>query len=573
MDNLPLLELFTRLRKAGLPLGVDDYQAVLKALQAGYGIENKTALARLCRTLWVKSKQDKQLFDYHFEQIIVPPPELLNASILTASSASTTEKSTKENTQEEAEKSFQISDYLSFLKNYFIPAGIFILLFVIAVRIWRSNRVPIFTSRPVTQVLQGKKYEYNIKARDFNKGDAITIEVVSCPDWLTFNSNKNGTATLSGIEKSNIKDSKDEIDSPFGDLLDRLVKEPKKYPVELRVTDNHGATSKQSFVIKVANENQSIREEFSIWLLLVYNFIFIIIVAIVELTSKNKNTISDEVHTINNADQNSQPPKPEEIKSNDSQSETLGNTSDKIKATETEQKISPPETVKPLNRFIQISEYPPLTRRQMKQSWRYLRRMLREGVPTELDVEATVDSISKQGVLLEPVIVPRRVNRSKLLLLLDLDGSMMPFQNLSNQLAETARKGGRLENTDIYYFHNCPIDYLYRDRYYQMAEKIDDALTCPSSHYTAALLFSDAGAARGGLNPERVEVTAQFLEQLKQQVRNIAWLNPMPRYRWFGTTAGQIARFVPMFELSRQGLHNAIAVLRGQSGHFGASEF
>lgn len=78
MDNLPLLELFTRLRKAGLPLGVDDYQAVLKALQTGYGIENKAALARLCRTLWVKSKQDKQLFDYHLNKLL-----LLHLSYLT----------------------------------------------------------------------------------------------------------------------------------------------------------------------------------------------------------------------------------------------------------------------------------------------------------------------------------------------------------------------------------------------------------------------------------------------------------------------------------------------------------
>ncbi|MEM1393619.1 MAG: putative Ig domain-containing protein [Cyanobacteria bacterium P01_C01_bin.38] len=566
MDNLPLLELFTRLRKAGLPLGVDDYQAVLKALQAGYGIENKTALARLCRTLWVKSKQDKQLFDYHFEQIIAPPPELLSASILVTSSASITEKSTTENTQEEEEKSFQISDYLKLLKNYFIPAGIFLLVFAIAVRIWRLNRPPIFISEPVTQVIQSKKYEYKIKAHDSNKGDTITIEAVDYPSWLTFKSNKNKTATLSGIEGSTVEDLKDETDSPFGDLLD---KKPKRYPVELRVTDNHGAISRQSFVIKVVDGKKSSGKEYSIWYLILERLIlpYFILFAIPYIILRRRRNAE------NSAEQNSSFPKPEKTTPDDSQSETLGNTSDKIKATEAEQKISPPETVKPLNRFIQISEYPPLTRRQMKQSWRYLRRMLREGVPTELDVEATVDSISKQGVLLEPVIVPRRVNRSKLLLLLDLDGSMMPFQNLSNQLAETARKGGRLENTDIYYFHNCPIDYLYRDRYYQMAEKIDDALTCPSSHYTAALLFSDAGAARGGLNPERVEVTAQFLEQLKQQVRNIAWLNPMPRYRWFGTTAGQIAQFVPMFELSRQGLHNAIAVLRGQSGHFGASEF
>ena len=564
MNNLPLLELFTQLRKAGLPLGVDDYKAVLNALQTGYGIENKAALARLCRTLWVKSKQDKQLFDYHFEQIIAPQTELLNASVQVTSPTLIPEKYITENTQEKEYELLQFSSSLRLLKNYLIPTGIFILIFGIAVRIWNANRPPVFMAKPVEEVIQGKKYEYKIKARDLNQGDIIKIEAVKYPSWLTFKSNKNGTATLSGIAKSTIEDLKDKTDSPSGDLVD---KKPKSYTVELRVTDNHGAISKQSFVIKVINQNQINREEISIWTLLLQWFIiFAIIAAIVYFVLRNKNTEG-------NAVQNSLPSEPETTTLDESQSETLGNISEEIKGTETEQQISTPETVKPINRFIQISEYPPLTRRQMKQSWRYLRRMLREGIPTELDVEATVDRISREGVLLEPVIVPRRVNRTKLLLLLDLDGSMIPFQNLSNQLAETASKGGRLENTDLYYFHNCPIDYLYRDRYYQMAEKIDDALTCPSSHYTAALLFSDAGAARGGLNPERLEVTAQFLEQLKQQVRNIAWLNPMPRDRWFGTTAAQIAQIVPMFELSRQGLNNAIAMLRGQSGHFGASKF
>ncbi|MEH2459170.1 putative Ig domain-containing protein [Nostoc sp.] len=551
MDNLPLLELFTRLRKAGLLLGLDDYQAVLKALQAGYGVENKAALARLCRTLWVKSKQDKQLFDYYFEQIIFTESELINTSILLTSPTLISEKSTKENAPEEGHKSFQIYKYLILLRDYVIPVAIFIFIFGISVRIWRSNHVPIFSSRPETQVEKGKPYKYVIKAHDVDKGDIVTIEAVHCPSWLTFKNDKNGTATLSGIEGSSVGNCKEET----------YQKKPKSYFVKLIVTDNHGAKSSQKFDIKVLDEDNGI----SIWLLFVIWLTgFAVLYAI---SRKVQNTEARD-----SGIQNTLLSEPENITSDNSSSEALGNTSNEKKVLEAQQKTSQAETVKPLNRFIQITEYPPLTRRQMKQSWRYLRRMLREGVPTELDVEATIERISRQGVLLEPVIVPRRVNRSKLLLFIDQDGSMMPFQNLSHQLAETAIRGGRLSDTDIYYFHNCPIDYLYRDRYYQMPETIDDILNSLRFPYTSALIFSDAGAARGGLSPERVEVTAQFLEQLRQQVCHIAWLNPMPRYRWFGTTAGEIARLVAMFELNRQGLHNAISVLRGQSGHFGVSK-
>ncbi|MGI8503055.1 MAG: hypothetical protein ACR2LR_18265 [Hassallia sp.] len=562
MDNLPLLELFTQLRKAGLPLGVDDYQAVLKALQAGYGIENKAALARLCRTLWVKSKQDKQLFDYHFEQIIFHNIESSNISPLVTLPTSNTEKYPHENAHEEENKLFSISSYLNLLKYYIIPVGIFILVFGFTVKIWRSNHVPIFTSKPETQVEKGKFYKYVITARDVDKGDLVTIEAVRCPRWLSFKNDKKGIATLSGIEGSSVGNCKDKR-AVLSDVESDQEK-PKSYSVELRVTDNHGAMMSQNFVIKVDSDEK----EISIWLFILTSPSFIgfaitLAIAYIILVSKN---------TERNAVQNSLRSESENITPANSSSEALENTSNEKKLLEAQQKTSPAVKVKPFNRFIQLTEYPPLTRRQMKQSWRYLRRMLREGVPTELDVEATIERISRQGVLLEPVIVPRRVNRSKLLLFIDQDGSMMPFQNLSHQLAETAIRGGRLEDTDIYYFHNCPIDYLYRDRYYQMPETIDDILNSLRFPYTSALIFSDAGAARGGLSPERVEVTAQFLEQLRQQVRHIAWLNPMPRYRWFGTTAGEIARLVAMFELNRQGLHNAISVLRGQSGHFGVSK-
>ena len=76
-DELPLLELFTRLRQAGLPLGMNEYHLVLQALQSGFGIPDRQALARLCCTLWVKSAEDKLLFDYHFEEVMAKDEEKL----------------------------------------------------------------------------------------------------------------------------------------------------------------------------------------------------------------------------------------------------------------------------------------------------------------------------------------------------------------------------------------------------------------------------------------------------------------------------------------------------------------
>jgi uncharacterized protein with von Willebrand factor type A (vWA) domain/WD40 repeat protein len=212
---------------------------------------------------------------------------------------------------------------------------------------------------------------------------------------------------------------------------------------------------------------------------------------------------------------------------------------------------------------IETSEYFPVTGRQMKQSWRYLRRMIREGSPTELDLEETVKQISKQGLLLNLVLRPRRVNRSELLLLIDQEGSMVPFHALSRRLVDTALQGGRLARVGIYHFHNCPDEYLYNDPRRTEAMAINAILNTYTDS-TGVLIFSDAGAAHGGISPERIRLTEEFLARLKQRFRYVAWLNPMPVDRWQGTSAESIARLVPMFEFTRQGLHEAIAVLRGK---------
>ncbi|MGI8504544.1 MAG: hypothetical protein ACR2LR_25960 [Hassallia sp.] len=358
-EELPLLDLFTRLREAGLPLGIDEYRLILEALQKGFGTTNQEALAELCRTLWVKSKDEEHLFNYHFQQVM---------------SVST-------------------------------------------------NSAFTFTS-----------------PEKADSSDTKTTKSTSQPK----------------------------------------LEQAENTPVSVTVS---------SELIEVEDEMQ--------------------VAEAVQITTNSFDEIAE-------------------------------------------------------NRFTQTDEYFPVTRRQMKQSWRHLRRFVREGLPTEFDVEATIDRIGQQGILLEPVMVPSRVNRTELQLLIDQKGSMVPFHALCQRLADTAVRGGRLGKAGIYYFHNCPTKYIYRDTARQKAEPVSDFLAQLRPERSAVLIFSDAGAARGGYSLERLELTENFLYQLKQRVRYIAWVNPMATERWFGTTAGEIARLVPMFELSRQGLDSAIDVLRGR---------
>ena len=214
-------------------------------------------------------------------------------------------------------------------------------------------------------------------------------------------------------------------------------------------------------------------------------------------------------------------------------------------------------------KYSLLTEYFPVTRRQMKQSWRHLRRAVREGPPVELDISATVEKISREGLFREPVLLPRRSNRAEIVLLIDQDGSMVPFHALSRQLIETVSRGGLLQQSNVYYFHDYPSEYVYVDPSRLQARQFLDVLGSFDT-YTTVMVVSDAGAARGHLDRERVKQTGDFIQKLVQHARRFAWINPLPNSRWANSTAGEIARLVPMFDMSRRGLDDSINVLRGR---------
>lgn len=240
---------------------------------------------------------------------------------------------------------------------------------------------------------------------------------------------------------------------------------------------------------------------------------------------------------------------------------------DEVQAATAVAQVAPSDTEARGARYLLMSDYLPVTKRQMKQSWRFLRQQVREGPLEEVDVEATIDRICRDGFLAEPVRVPRRANQAELVLLIDTHGSMVPFHALGRRLIQTAERGGRLGRAGVLYFHDCPTEFLYGDPARQKGAAVDQWLVSDNLGRSRILIFSDGGAARGQFDRERLARTADFLEKLNRRVRRVAWLNPMPRTRWTATTAEAIARLVPMFEVSQHGLHEAIRVLRGLAAH------
>lgn len=202
----------------------------------------------------------------------------------------------------------------------------------------------------------------------------------------------------------------------------------------------------------------------------------------------------------------------------------------------------------------------PVTHRQMSRAWRAYRRMGRRGVPVEVDAEATVRRIYRDGVLAEPVLVPRRTNQARVLILEDTGGSMVPFRYVSAELVESARHAG-LARVDVFYFHDAPVDVVFRDPALSAPVMLEDAV----GRFVDAgvLVYSDAGAARGGRDAVRIRRTSALLDVLWRATPNVAWLNPVPSERWRGTSADAIRTRVPMYALDRGGLQDAVDRMRG----------
>jgi hypothetical protein len=205
----------------------------------------------------------------------------------------------------------------------------------------------------------------------------------------------------------------------------------------------------------------------------------------------------------------------------------------------------------------------PVTRRQMKRAWQYYRRMARAGPPVEIDLERTLQRVEREGVLVQPVLRPRRVNHARLLILADEGGSMAPFRGVIAPLLSSARTVG-FARTGVYYFHDIPESTVFARPW--LGDSVALAEACHAFLGAGILIVSDAGAARGNRDPARVSRTMAALDCLRSFSPHVAWLNPMPQFRWARSSAAEIRQQgrVAMFPLDRAGLDRAVDVLRGR---------
>ncbi|MEB2310262.1 MAG: VWA domain-containing protein [Polyangiaceae bacterium] len=207
--------------------------------------------------------------------------------------------------------------------------------------------------------------------------------------------------------------------------------------------------------------------------------------------------------------------------------------------------------------------------RQVEVALRKLRSFSRDGTQEELDIEATVDATAKNAGELEIVTRPPRRSSARVLLLMDVGGSMDPFAQTCSQLFSAARRASNFREVRTHYFHNTVYGRLYSTD--SLMEPVDVPLLCDQLNERWKLIMvGDAAMAPGellgtgpwGAPPGLAPLSGlDWLGFLASRFERSVWLNPDPPQYWGGGTAKAIGEIFPMYHLTVDGLTEAMAHL------------
>ncbi len=176
--------------------------------------------------------------------------------------------------------------------------------------------------------------------------------------------------------------------------------------------------------------------------------------------------------------------------------------------------------------------------RNIKVALRRLRRFAREGAPEELDLDGTIYATAKNAGWLDLLMRPERHNAVKVLLFLDIGGSMDDHIKVCEELFSAAR--AEFKHLEYFYFHNCVYDHVWRDNRRRYAERyaVHD-LMHKYGHDYKLILVGDATMSPyeilqpgGSVEYMNEEPGAVWLRRLLDTYPSACWLNPEPENFW-----------------------------------------
>lgn len=207
--------------------------------------------------------------------------------------------------------------------------------------------------------------------------------------------------------------------------------------------------------------------------------------------------------------------------------------------------------------------------RNIKVALRRLRRFAREGAADELDIDGTIEGTAKQGWL-DVRMRPERHNAVKLLLFLDVGGSMDPFIKLCEELFSAATS--EFKNLEFFYFHNCLYEGVWKDNRRRFAERTPTwDVFHKYGHDYKVVVVGDAAMSPyeithpgGSVEHMNEEAGAVWLKRLTHTYPATVWLNPTPEEHWGYSQSTRIIRELVndrMYPLTLGGLDAAMREL------------
>ena len=212
--------------------------------------------------------------------------------------------------------------------------------------------------------------------------------------------------------------------------------------------------------------------------------------------------------------------------------------------------------------------------RNIKVALRRLRKFAREGAQDELDINRTIDGTAKKGWL-DIHMRAERHNAVKLLLFLDVGGSMDPFIKICEELFSAAT--GEFKNLEFFSFHNCPYEGVWKDNRRRFSERTNTWDILHKYGHDYKLIFvGDASMSPyeithpgGSVEHFNEEAGVTWMQRLTNTYPAAAWLNPVPEKQWGYSQSVKIIRELMndrMYPLTLDGLSDAMKELTRKQG-------
>ncbi|MDB9406713.1 SUMF1/EgtB/PvdO family nonheme iron enzyme [Microcystis sp. CS-574] len=210
-------------------------------------------------------------------------------------------------------------------------------------------------------------------------------------------------------------------------------------------------------------------------------------------------------------------------------------------------------------------DYYPIGIAKLQESWQQLRPLPLESPRQTWDLKATVMATAKRGFFDQIIYQKKQLYRREIIIFIDCSDSMIPFAGFGRIMKQT------WANVPHFYFDNLIRDEVLQQENGWESQSLSKVLSNYSPEVTSCLILSDAGAARKRYVEERLSATETLIRRFSRRFSRVAWLNPLPYHRWYGTTAidiADLAEDIPnfsMFELTTEDWENLITWLKEEA--------